>query len=171
MLMDEREKKIVKKYISEDGRFSEEDHDRLARKAVKQAFGNATYSEASATAALYIVPIFQSQEKADRARSGSHRKRVPIIWDATVQIIKDKIDATAREVWESLPQFEDLEWTIEIETEVNPKTGADEQVLHVKHHSKARERAGRKTVWRLRYDSFRTGYVTKIRKQIRNGEE
>ncbi len=108
-------KKIIKKYFV-DGKLLKKDHDRLARKGVDQAFGGGDYSEATGTAASYVVPAFQEQERKQKSIAGSANKKKMGIWNGVQQHLASNPDYDADSLWTSLDHTRvDFKWELWID--------------------------------------------------------
>ncbi|MCH9005260.1 MAG: hypothetical protein IH838_08225 [Proteobacteria bacterium] len=162
--MDEDDKKIFEKYLV-DGRLRKGDHDRLAAKGVEQAFGDGTYSNETGIAARYVVPAFQAQESDDKVGAGSKAKSIEIVFAETERALMGDLSVSARKIFDALPRVDSGKWRIRRDLE-DAGTAEDNPTLYITYFGRDRIASGQRTEWKLKFESFRTGYFSPIRKKI-----
>lgn len=140
---------------NQERRFKREDYDRLARKAALAARGTRELSEESASAAVHVVLGYQEQDAKDRRRAGQAAKNKVGIWLATEALIQQNQNATAREIWEKIPDVEldDMRWGFYID---------GEKLVQVDGRTN-KESA-------IRFETFRKEYYSKVKKSMFYGD-
>ena len=158
--MTDEENRVIRKYFR-DGKLHRKDHDRLALKGVRQAAGQESFSDATMTAARYVVPAFQEQDKAEKSALGARSKKIKVIELATENALNADIKLAARDIWNSFTLVDSDHWALK----------AENDVLYINYYGRDSIAAGKRTEWTLTFESFRTGYFSPIRKKLRASVE
>ena len=153
-------KKIIQKYLV-DGKFQKKAYDRLALKASEASKGERDLSDFSTAAFSYVVPGYQAQVRNDNSIRGKADKKIEIIERTTTERLTHDLSESARNIFDSFPLAEFDKWRLKIE----------EDTLFVDYFGRDRIESGKRTSWTLTFESFRTGYFTRIRKKLKESVE
>jgi hypothetical protein len=154
------DKKIIQKYFV-DGKFRKKDHNKLALKATEALIGERDLSDFTTKASRYVVSGYQAQERNDNSIRGSADKKIEIIERTTTERLTRDLSESARNIFDSFPQAEPDKWRLRIEGDT----------LFVDYYGRDRIKSGQRTSWTLTFESFRTGYFTRIRKKLKESVE
>lgn len=127
-------------------RFKKSDHDRLKKKAVRQAVGKYKLTDTSADAAYGIVYGYDEQVTQDHRNAGSRSKKKEGFKQAAFEILKSHPDISVHEAWKVLNGFEiGEEWTFCLD-------GDDMvQIYHGRDKTQQKETSIKKQAFRKTY--------------------